>query len=82
MNTDLELYLGGDSKGVFISLSYVLVNLIGTVLCIFLILTFIIYPSTRKSPGDILLSLSVTDFFKCLMLLMNSSFWLIYGITP
>lgn len=78
----LDHFTGGESKGVFISLSYVLLNLIGTILSLFLIFTFIIYPSTRRSPGDILLSLSATDFFKCLMLLMNSTFWLIYGVTP
>lgn len=79
----LDLLIGEESKkGIFISLCYVLLNLIGTILCLFLILTFIIYPSTRRSPGDILLSLSVTDFFKCFILLMNSAFWLIYGVTP
>lgn len=42
---------------------FIVTSCIGMLCSIFLLLTFIIYSSTRKSPGDTLLALSMTDFF-------------------
>lgn len=50
--------------------------------CSFIVITFIVYPSTRKIPGDLLLGLSLANMIICISYLSNAIYSSIYKHAP
>ena len=49
---------------------------------LFIIITFIKYPTTRKQPGDIILAISLSDFVLCMHWIISSGYSFHYNIGP
>lgn len=61
---------------------FMLLGPIAILSTLFIVITFIKYPTIRKQPGDIILAISLSDFILCMHWISSSAYAINYSTGP